>query len=73
MAIGQGDVLVTPLQMAVATAALANGNKVIKPHLVKEVIDPVTSESKPKEAEILNQGYIGRPRLTHPTVTLNWW
>ncbi len=38
-AIGQGDVTVTPLQLAVAYAAIANGGKVMKPQLVREIID----------------------------------
>jgi penicillin-binding protein 2 len=33
MAIGQGDLLVSPLQMAVTYAAIANGGKVMEPHL----------------------------------------
>lgn len=37
MSIGQGDVLTTPLQMALATAAVANGGTLWKPHLMKEV------------------------------------
>lgn len=35
MVIGQGDVLVTPLQMAVAYGAIATGN-IMRPHLFKE-------------------------------------
>lgn len=36
-AIGQGSVLVTPLQMAVIYAAMANGGVMIKPQLVKRI------------------------------------
>lgn len=36
MIIGQGDVLVTPMQIAVAYGAIATG-KLMKPHLLKEV------------------------------------
>lgn len=38
-AIGQGDVTVTPLQLAVAYATIANGGKVMKPQMVREVLD----------------------------------
>ncbi len=37
-AIGQGDTAVTPLQMAMAYAAIANGGKVYEPRLVKAVM-----------------------------------
>jgi penicillin-binding protein 2 len=37
--IGQGDVTVTPLQLAVAYAAIANGGRVMKPQLVREILD----------------------------------
>lgn len=40
MSIGQGYLAVTPLQMAVAYAALANGGTVVRPHLGRAVIDP---------------------------------
>ena len=39
MAIGQGFITVTPLQMAVATAAIANGGTVLEPRVVRELID----------------------------------
>ncbi|MEM1442450.1 MAG: penicillin-binding transpeptidase domain-containing protein [Verrucomicrobiota bacterium] len=42
--IGQGRVLASPLQMALAMAALANGTHVPKPRLVLESLDPLTNE-----------------------------
>jgi penicillin-binding protein 2 len=37
LAVGQGDVEVSPLQLAVAYAAIANGGTVVRPHLGLEV------------------------------------
>jgi penicillin-binding protein 2 len=38
--IGQGSVLVTPLQLAVAYAAIANGGKVFEPRIGKYIVSP---------------------------------
>lgn len=40
MAIGQGDVLTTPLQMAVATSAVANGGTVWRPQVAMQMARP---------------------------------
>ena len=39
LAVGQGDVQVTPLQLAVAYSALANGRAVVRPHFGVDVQD----------------------------------
>jgi penicillin-binding protein 2 len=40
LAIGQGDLLVSPLQMTRAYAMIANDGKLVEPHLVKSVEEP---------------------------------
>jgi penicillin-binding protein A len=40
IAIGQGGLVVTPLQMAMVAAAVANGGKLMVPHLTSQVVDP---------------------------------
>lgn len=41
---GQGRLTVTGLQQLAAVSAIANGGKLMKPHLVKEIIDSDTNE-----------------------------
>ncbi|MCJ7665706.1 MAG: penicillin-binding protein 2 [Actinobacteria bacterium] len=41
MAIGQGDLLVTPIQMAMVYSTVANRGMQYEPHLVKEIRDPL--------------------------------
>jgi penicillin-binding protein 2 len=40
LAVGQGDVQATPLQLAVAYSALANGGTVVRPHIGLDVQNP---------------------------------
>ncbi|HEX4646384.1 MAG TPA: penicillin-binding transpeptidase domain-containing protein [Verrucomicrobiae bacterium] len=44
LSIGQGEIDVTPIQMAVMTAAVANGGKVLQPRLVARVDYPDSGE-----------------------------
>ncbi len=38
--IGEGGVTTTPLQMAMVAAAVANGGKLVTPHLTSRVVNP---------------------------------
>jgi len=40
LAIGQGDVEVTPLQLAASLSAVANGGTLFQPHFVKRILTP---------------------------------
>ncbi|MFA5134653.1 MAG: penicillin-binding protein 2 [Patescibacteria group bacterium] len=59
LAIGQGDLLVTPLQVASYTATIANGGTFYRPHLLKNFSDPYGNVTDIPAAEIINDGFIG--------------
>ena len=46
LAIGQGDLLVSPLQMTRAYAMIANGGLLVEPHLVKSIEEPRRKASR---------------------------
>lgn len=48
-------VTVTPLQQVAAVAAVANGGKLMKPHLIKAVTDPATGEKTVTQPEEIRQ------------------
>lgn len=54
-AIGQGKVLVTPLNMAMITSAIANNGQMVRPILVKEVINRHDKVIERFETEIITQ------------------
>lgn len=60
LSIGQGDILVTPLQVALYTSTIANGGTVYQPTIVQEIIDPLTNQKEVITPAILAQGFINR-------------
>ncbi len=59
MSIGQGFLSVTPIQMANMVAMTINGGTVYKPHVLKELRDPVTGAvTKTIEPEVLRSSTV---------------
>ncbi|MDA0224674.1 MAG: penicillin-binding protein 2 [Proteobacteria bacterium] len=58
--IGQGYNAYTPLQLAQAVAALANGGMIYRPHLVSHIDDPRTGERRHIEPELVRR-IAGKP------------
>ena len=55
LSIGQGDITLTPLQLSLATAAIANGGIIFQPQIVDKIIDSeknVIKEIEPKPIKI---------------------
>lgn len=52
---GHGLVQVTPLQQVAAVSAIANGGKLMVPHLVKEITDPNTGEVEKVKPKVVRQ------------------
>ncbi|NIZ40527.1 penicillin-binding protein 2 [Entomospira entomophila] len=60
MAIGQGFVQVTPLQMANVTAMVANRGTIFKPHVVMRITNEDAGFEHTKRAEVLHQSQISQ-------------
>ncbi len=58
VSIGQGDILVTPLQVANFTAFFANGGKLYRPHLAKQILESENKVLRDVEPEIIRQNFI---------------
>ena len=63
VSIGQGDILVTPLQMAAAISAIANGGTLFKPRLVSKITDESGQTiqefgTQTAEKNLINEDYL---------------
>ncbi|MDF2834760.1 MAG: Peptidoglycan glycosyltransferase [Paenibacillus sp.] len=52
---GQGQVQVTAIQQVAAVAAVANGGKLMEPHIVKSITDPTTKTTTITEPKLVRQ------------------
>lgn len=62
-AIGQGDALVTPLQVANYTSAIANGGTLYKPHLVSKILNTDNQVVKQVIPEVIRSDFIDADNL----------
>ncbi|MFA5746603.1 MAG: penicillin-binding protein 2 [Candidatus Paceibacterota bacterium] len=63
ISIGQGDLAVTPLQLTMATAAVANGGILYKPHVVQKIIDEKGNIVKEMSPEVVREGFVSSQNL----------
>ena len=63
LAIGQGDLLVTPLQVAAWTSVFANSGTLYQPHLVRAVGAGEDQPSVPVQSKVLNEHFIDAANL----------
>ena len=55
ISIGQGDMLTTPLQMAAAFAGIGNGGEIMRPYVLKEVLDSKGESVRTSEPEVVQE------------------
>jgi len=63
LAIGQGDLLVTPIQMANYIVAIANGGTLFKPQLVQKIVSSDDGSVIISTPEVLNENFIDKANL----------
>lgn len=63
MSIGQGNLLVTPIQVASYTSAIANGGTLYKPHIASKIIDQNGNVVKEFSPEAIRSGFINSQNI----------
>jgi len=72
LAIGQGFLGITPLEVADAFSAIANGGKLLRPHLVKAVVDENKNIIESFGPELLRQNFIDPKNLEIVRQGMRW-
>jgi len=63
LSIGQGYLLITPLEVINAYSAIANGGTIYEPHVVKQVLDSEGEVIKETESKIIKKDFISQETL----------
>lgn len=63
LSIGQGFIKVTPLQVATAFVAVANGGKIYQPQVAKEILDSEKNIIETIQPKILREGFADEENL----------
>ncbi|MBI2864548.1 MAG: penicillin-binding protein 2 [Chloroflexi bacterium] len=63
LSIGQGDLNVTPLQMANVVATVANGGMLYRPQIVREVLDANGNVVRPFEKQVIREVAVSKENL----------
>lgn len=63
ISIGQGDIAITPLQVANSYVAIANGGTLFVPHLVDKIVDKEKNVVKVIEPETIRKNFISKEVL----------
>ena len=63
VSIGQGDVIITPLQLAAAIAAVANGGTLWRPKIVSKITDSNNNTLKEFKPEIIRTNLVDNNKL----------
>ncbi len=58
VAIGQGDLTATPLQIAMFTGFFANNGKIYRPHFVREILDSKDNPAKEIKEDPIRENFI---------------
>jgi len=63
LSIGQGYILIPPLEVVASFAAIANGGKLLKPMLVQKIIDENQNVIQEFHPEVIREGFIDEKNL----------
>ena len=72
LSIGQSDLIITPLQVATAFAAIANGGTLYQPQVVKEIIDEDKNIVESLSPKITRQNFISPENLEIVREGMRW-